>query len=111
MDRVAFGTPRREQGTERYHNSNWYPLHSSFDEFKGNKKMYTCFQDIMKCFHKRRYLLSMLLFQVLLLGEFALKNGFSIFENIAEYIILFVVAIVLGSLLGAIGRKVLKWDE
>ena len=81
MDRVAFGTPRREQGTERYHNSNWYPLHSSFDEFKGNKKMYTCFQDIMKCFHKRRYLLSMLLFQVLLLGEFALKNGFSIFEE------------------------------
>lgn len=38
-------------------------------------------------------------------------NGFSIFENIAEYIILFVIAIVLGSLLGAIGRKVLKWDE
>ena len=38
MNRVAFGTPRRQQGTERYHNSNGILCTVALTNLRGTKR-------------------------------------------------------------------------
>ncbi len=48
---------------------------------------------------------------VLLHAYLQYLNGFSIYENIVEYAIMLVGAMLIGSILGSIGRKILKMEE